>query len=69
MNQQPTSPKDETKAKLKIAMNALHEIASYDSPEDIDGDFYGLSDSDAIEMAYENVVGTAKWAINKIQSV
>jgi len=49
---------------------ALQRIASYDSPEKLHRTAekrYGLSGSEAIEMAYDNVREEAKAAINGVR--
>jgi hypothetical protein len=45
---------------------ALKEIASYMTPAQLRRESsgrYGLEHTEALEMAYENVVNTAKWAL------
>lgn len=56
---------DKTSNELRY-FNALKRIASYQSPERLAKGAerqYGLAPSEAIEMAYENVLSEAKAAI------
>ena len=51
-----------------IAMNALCEIANYEDPENLKDDeqLSVLRGDEMIEMAYENVLETARSAIDEI---
>ncbi len=51
--------------KLQKLYDALKLIASYDPPERVkkDAESFGLGESEAVEMAYENLIQEAKSAI------
>jgi hypothetical protein len=49
--------------------DALKSIASYDNPECVkrNAPAIGLDESEAVEMAYENVISEAKSAIHRMR--
>lgn len=61
---------DSDQAKLRRLYDALHTITQYDSPEKLrkraEKD-YGLTGDEAIEMAYENVLETARQTIKNMR--
>ena len=59
---------DKTGGPTQIYRDALEAIAAYQSPEHLhenSEDEWGLRSDEAIEMAYENVIQTAKFALRQ----
>ena len=63
---------DRERAALDHALSVLARIATYSTPEalqEASESEYGLEPSEAIEMAYENVIWEAEAALNYIRSL